>query len=200
MTCFPNLTPGKKSKMHALNYEINIYLNTRNGDTMLGQQKKSCNLFKAGGDSNTTLSIKAIDYRIRKACLPAKAGFIHQKCTDLDNLEFSSPKECLERITEITGKFSGRPSSARVIKDGNGQILLDKLDVRYRWKEYIQDLYSDNSRKQLTIKFSGELAGKLILEEVVSATKKTPKGRASGRDEIPADLYKILNEVGAETL
>ena len=142
---------------------------------------------------------KAIDQRIRKACLQVKADFIEKKRTELENLEYSSPKECHERIREFTGKFSECPSSAHVTKDGNGRSLFEKLDVRNTWKQYIQDLYSDNSRKQMTIKFSGEVSGQPILKEVVSAPKKTPKGRASRRDELPEDLYKTLNEVGAET-
>ena len=128
------------------------------------------------------------------AYLVVKAAIIDKKCAEVEALEHSSSKQCHERTREITGKFSGHSSATNFIRYRDGHILFDKEQILKRCKEYIQDFYSNSSRKVIT-ELSGEVTCELIMvDEVEKALMKVPNEKASGCDIVPADLYKLFKD------
>ena len=79
--------------------------------------------------------------------------------------------------------------------------MIEKGQIIERWKEYIEELYSDDDRLQETIKFGGELTGnKIEKDEIVKAMNTTKTDKAVGNDEIPVEMIRNLGNTGLDML
>ena len=98
-------------------------------------------------------------------------------------------------------------SHAQTLKASNGAILTAKEDIQKRWVEYCENLYKEEDStgdatdlllaedtfntemKQFTLQNGGEPLP--TSEEVQRAIDSLKCGKASGPDEIPAELLKL---------
>ena len=81
------------------------------------------------------------------------------------------------------------------IKDKNGRDPIDTEEIKMRWKEYTEELYEKDLNEP------GYYDGVVshpetdVLEwEVKGASRSTAVNKASGCDEIPAELFRSLKE------
>ena len=94
-----------------------------------------------------------------------------------------------------------KPKDSNVLKDKKGNIMIEKDQIFERWREYIEELYSDDERLQETIKFEGELTGnKIEKDEIVKAMNTMKTDKAIGNDEIPVKTIRNLGNTGLDML
>ena len=87
------------------------------------------------------------------------------------------------------------------IKDRNGRALTEAEDSKKRWQEYIKELYKkdlhnpDNHDGVIT-----HLEPDILECEVKWALGSTTTNKASGSDQIPAELFQILKNDAVKVL
>ena len=86
------------------------------------------------------------------------------------------------------------------IKDRNGMDLTEAEDIK-KWQEYKEELYNidlndpDNHDGVIT-----HLEPDILECKVKWVLRSITMNKASGGDEIPAELFKILNDDGVKVL
>ena len=87
------------------------------------------------------------------------------------------------------------------IKDRNGRDLTEVKDIKERWKEYTEELYKKdlhdphNHNGVVT-----HIEGDILECEVKWALGSATTNKASGGDEIPAELFQILKDDAVKVL
>ena len=97
----------------------------------------------------------------------------------------------------------GSDEMTRSIKDADGKLLLDPLEMDHRWKEYFQCLMnvSDINEQENEATILNDLLANenddqnnendiITMEELDSALKDMRKNKATGADDLPAEIYK----------
>ena len=85
------------------------------------------------------------------------------------------------------------------VKDKKGNILQTEHEVLTRWKEYISELYTDNSLEQYW-PIENETIERINEQEMEIITKKLLKGKATGTDDIPAEFIQCSGKKGIKTI
>ena len=99
-------------------------------------------------------------------------------------------RDLFKKIRDTKGTFHATMGS---IKDRNGLYLTEAEDIKKRWQEYTEELYkkdlhdSDNHNGVIT-----HLEPDILECEVKWVLGSIPMNKASGGDEIPVELFKIL--------
>ena len=87
------------------------------------------------------------------------------------------------------------------IKDRNGRYLTEAEDIKKRWQEYTEELYKkdlhnpDNHDGVIT-----HLVPDILECKVQWALGSINRNKASGVDEIPAELFQILKDDAVKVL
>ncbi|XP_063306434.1 uncharacterized protein LOC134607805 [Pelobates fuscus] len=90
---------------------------------------------------------------------------------------------------------------AKVIKDKNGRELTEEAQIKKRWQEYTEDLYRKdlNSSDDLN-SWSNEMEPEILESEGRWALGYLADNKAAGVDEIPIELFKILQDDAVKIL
>ena len=91
----------------------------------------------------------------------------------------------------------------RVIKDENGNVMVNLEAVLKTWKEYFQKLINEeNDRDPRTEEAKGvnEEVNCVSREEVKNALRRMKKGKAAGPDELPVEVWKCMGKIGIKFL
>ncbi|XP_008184880.1 uncharacterized protein LOC103309928 [Acyrthosiphon pisum] len=88
---------------------------------------------------------------------------------------------------------------SKIVKDRNGQLILDEGEIATRWKEYIEDLYEgligEDMNIENIIEANKDDLGPIITKcEFTKALKELKQGKAAGIDNIPAELLKNVGK------
>ena len=102
------------------------------------------------------------------------------------------------KIKDIKGTKVCTASNCFKAKDGN--LLMERDDVLNRWSEYnIEDLFQDDRGEKPIIK--KDMDGPPILKEgVCAAIRKMKHGKAVGPDNIPIEVFSVLEDIGIDFL
>ena len=79
----------------------------------------------------------------------------------------------------------------RVIKDENGNVMVNSEAVLKRWKEYFEKLMNgENNREPRTeeAEVVNEKANCVSREKAKNALRRMKKGKAVGPDELPVEV------------
>ena len=94
----------------------------------------------------------------------------------------------LDRQRDRAGKDE---QHLRVIKDGNGNVMVNSEAVLERWKEYFEKLMNEeNDRDSRTeeAEVANEEVNCVSREEVKHTLRRMKKGKAIGPDELPVEV------------
>ena len=80
------------------------------------------------------------------------------------------------------------------IKDKNGTDLVDAEETKKRWKEYTEELYKKDLNEPDYYDGAVSHPEPDILECEVKWAFRTAVNKASGYDEIPAELFKTVKD------
>ena len=132
-----------------------------------------------------------LNREVTDMCRNAKEDWMIQQCQEVEELDRGHKvKEMHNRVKELTTLKSWKRSSG-CIESKDGRILFEQKDVADRWVEYIAELY-DDERQLLSDK--NALTGKAILKsEVEAAIRAMKRGKATGPDEISAEVLAALD-------
>ena len=106
-------------------------------------------------------------------------------------------RDLFKKTRDTKGIFHAKMGS---IKDRNGRDLTEE-DIKKRWQEYTEELYKkdlhdpDNHDSVIT-----PLEPDILECEVKWALESITTNKASGGDEIPAELFQILKDDAVKVL
>ena len=91
----------------------------------------------------------------------------------------------------------------RVIKDKNGNVMVNSEAVLKRWKEYFDKLMNKENNRDPR-KEEAEVVNKDVncvsREEVKNKLRRMKKGKAAGPDELPVKVWKCMEKMGIRFL
>ena len=85
----------------------------------------------------------------------------------------------------------------RVLKDENGNVMVNLEAVLKRWKEYFEKLMNkENNKSHWTeeVEVVNEEVN-CISKEVKNALRRMKKGKVVGADELPVEVWKCIGEM-----
>ena len=99
-------------------------------------------------------------------------------------------RDLLKKIRDIKGTFHAKTVT---IKDRNGMDLTEAEDIKKRWKEYTEELYKKYLNDPVIPNgVITHLESDILESKVRWALGSITMNKASGGDEIPAELFQIL--------
>ena len=107
-------------------------------------------------------------------------------------------RDLFQKMRDTKGTFHAKVGS---MKDRNGMDLTEAEDIKKRWQEYTEELYKkdfydpDNHDGVIT-----HLEPDILECKVKWALGGITMNKASGGDEIPAELFQILKDAAARVL
>ncbi|EYC32507.1 hypothetical protein Y032_0003g1619 [Ancylostoma ceylanicum] len=139
--------------------------------------------------------------REAKKCVAIAKSQHHKELYDA--LNTSEGEKLLYRLmkarhrstTMVTGHLG-------IIKAANGNILRDPNDVMERWRQYFEQTFNEEFPHP-PIPFVKGVQGPVLPvapAEVSEAIRKMKPNKATGSDDIPTDVWKLIGESGAAWL
>ena len=102
----------------------------------------------------------------------------------------------LARQRDRAGKYV---QLVRVIKDENGNVMVNSEAVLKRWKEYFEKLMNEENNRDPRIE-KAEVVNKEVNCVCKKALRRMKKGKAVGPDELPVEVWKCMGEMGIKFL
>ena len=128
-----------------------------------------------------------------------KKAFLSDQCKEIEeNNRMGRTRDLLKKIRDTKGTFHAKMSS---IKDRNGMDLTEAEDIKKRWQEYTEELYTkdlhdpDNHDGVIT-----HLEPDILECEVKWALESITMNKAGGGDGIPVELFQILKDDAVKVL
>ena len=141
------------------------------------------------------MAFKEAKKRAKKEVAKAKA--IAMKEVE-EEIETPGGERKLYRIAKAQDKASKDFTQIKQIKDERGAVLSDESKIKERWGDYFEHLLNEENPR--AVYGDGEpnenLTPAISREEVVKALRKMKKGKATGPDNIPVEVWKSLGEEG----
>ena len=127
-----------------------------------------------------------------------KKVFLSGQCKELEeNNRMGKTRDLLKKIRDTKGTFHAKIGT---IKDRNGMGLTEAEDIKKRWQEHrrtIQkDLHDPNNHDGVIT----HLEPDILESEAKWALGSITMNKASGGDEIPAELFQILKDGAVKVL
>jgi retron-type reverse transcriptase len=141
---------------------------------------------------------RRLNNKLRRSTEKAREKWWEEQCRDIEELQKIGRHD---KVYEKVKKITKRATTGRgiAVEDEEGKLLQDANEVRRRWKEYVEDLYQSKDRPTEIMEDSymgdGEdLGPKVLREEVLAAINELKNNKATGIDNIPAEILKGLGE------
>ena len=118
-------------------------------------------------------------------------------------LETKEGEKELYRLARQRNRAGKDVQHVRVIKDENGNVMVNSEAVLKRWKEYFEKLMNEeNNREPRTeeAEVVNEEVNCVSREEVKNALRRMKKGKAVGPDELAVEIWKCMGEMGIKFL
>ena len=118
-------------------------------------------------------------------------------------LETKEGEKELYRLARQRNRAGKDVQHVRVIKDENGNVMVNSEAVLKRWKEYFEKLMNEeNNRDPRTeeAEVVNEEVNCVSREEVKNALRRMKKGKAVGPDELPVEVWECMREMGIKFL
>ena len=139
--------------------------------------------------------MKILKRSTMKAVAMAKGRAYNDLCARLETKEGEKELYRLARQRDRPGKDV---QHVRVIKDENGNVMVNSEAALKRWKEYFEKLMNEeNNRDPRTeeTEVVNEEVNCVSREEVKNALRRMKKGKAVGPNEFPVEVWKCMGEM-----
>ena len=119
-----------------------------------------------------------------------------------DKLETKEGEDQIYRIAKNRAKQKKDITQVAVIKDKEGNILIEEMKIKRRWHEYFKELLNEeNERDELEkVEVVSGPVEEFSEEEVKNAVREMKTGKASGPSGISAEYFKYLDSDGLKCL
>ena len=118
-------------------------------------------------------------------------------------LEIKEGEKELYRLARQRNRAGKDVQHVRVIKDENGNVMINSEAVLKRWKEYFEKLMNkENNREPRTeeAEVVNEEVNCVSREELKNALRRMKKGKAAGPHKLPVEVWKCIGEMGIKFL
>ena len=144
----------------------------------------------------STLEYWRLDREIRRECTEAKDSWLNEKCDEIEKLSDIDKNVMYTKIKELTGGPRNRSNIA--IKKSNGEVAVDREEVKQRWHEYTSELFDDD-REPFELEVT-EDGLPIQRGEVEAAMKQMKRGKAIGEDGVAMEMVEALGAWGSEVV
>ena len=119
-----------------------------------------------------------------------------------ENIDTREGEKTIYRIAKQRAEAKRDIKEKKVIKDQQGEVLTDGEKIKERWGEYYTTLLNkENQRDELEDTPPVEdPVEELTRKEIKDAIKAMKKGKAAGCSGVSADMIKILEKSGVDTM
>ena len=128
-----------------------------------------------------------------------KKDFLSDQCKEIEeNNRMGKTRSLFKKIRDTKGIFHAKKGT---IKDRNNMDLTKAEDIKKRWQEHKEELYTkdlhdpDNHNGVIT-----HLESDILEFKVKWALGSITRNRASGGDGIPVELFQILRDDAVKVL
>ncbi|MCJ8748268.1 hypothetical protein PDJAM_G00163190 [Pangasius djambal] len=137
---------------------------------------------------------KELQRRVKREVSKAKQEAYDELYTRLDTREGQKDLYRLVRQRDRDGKDV---QQVRVIKDRDGRVLTSEESVQRRWKEYFEELMNEENEREKRVEevTSVEQKDTIRKDEVRKALKRMKSGKAVGPDDIPVEVWKVVQDM-----
>ena len=117
-------------------------------------------------------------------------------------LETKENEKELYRLARQRNRAGKDVQHVRVIKDENGNIMVNSEAVLKRWKEYFEKLMNEENNREPRTEEAEVVNEEVncVSREVRNALRRMKKGKAVGPDELPVEVWKCMREMGIKFL
>ena len=118
-------------------------------------------------------------------------------------LEKKEGEKELYRLARQRDRAGKDVQHVRVIKNKNGNVMVNLEAVLKRWKEYFQKLINEENNKNPWTEEAEVVKEEVNCfnrEKVKNALRRMKKGKAVGPDELPVEVWKYMGEMGIKFL
>lgn len=154
---------------------------------------------KASGASMEKLNL--LSSEIQTACRRDRNMELNTICTELErHAQKLETRDLHIKIRTITKQF--KPKSWAIENSAGNAVTEIKLIVRV-WEEYCKSLFLDKQRlliPESKYAMPTEQEPSILRVEVEAAIKHLKCGKATGVDEIPIEIFKMMGDIGVDTL
>ena len=135
-----------------------------------------------------------------------KKAFLSDQCKEIEeNNRIGKTRDLFKKIRDTKGTFHTKMGS---IKDRNGMDLTEAEDIKKRWQEYTEELYTKEPYKKYLHNLDNHesvitpihLELDILECEVRWALGSIIMNKASGGDGIPVELFQILKDDAVKVL
>ena len=117
-----------------------------------------------------------------------------------EKLETTEGEKIIYRVAEARRKERQDVGELGVIKDENGNIIIDEENIKKRWKNYFSQLLNtENECGELeeVLPVEGPIVN-INVSEVENAIKRGKVNKAAGKSEVTMEMIKALEDLGKE--
>ena len=144
-----------------------------------------------------------LNNELRRETDEAREEWWEVKCDELEEYDKRGRSDLLyhevSRLTKTEKKVAIKNAA---INDDRGELRTEISEIKERWKEYMEELYSKSSKPRMEdFKLEEERQVEsdrkgpgLLIDEIHAAIKEIKNGKAAGVDDIPAEFLKLLDE------
>ncbi|XP_077301158.1 uncharacterized protein LOC143921680 [Arctopsyche grandis] len=138
---------------------------------------------------------------IRKKIKEAKEKDLEEKCHEIETMEkIHDHFNMHKKIKSVSGVINKNNNKSIYLKNKDGKFASNTAEKCNIWKEYIEENFQ-TQRTEPEIREGFQTSSLSILQsEVENAIKKAKNKKAPGKDSIPVELLKLLDEEGIRIL
>ena len=143
--------------------------------------------------------IHPFDAEFQRIARRDKKAFLRDQCKEIEeNNSMGKTRDLFQKLRDTKGIFHAKMST---IKDRNGRDLTEAEDIKKRWLEYTEELYTkdlhDPDNYDCVITY---LRPDILECEVKWTLGSITTNKASGGDGIPVELFQILKDSAVKVL
>ena len=149
---------------------------------------------------------RKLNNQLRRITDEAKLNYLENKCDEITTLERIGRYDLMYAKAKEFDENKSRNIRNKEFENELGIMVNDPTEVKIVWENYIQELYDKPHRpKEIALEKENEIdidsIGPNILKcEVRKAIQDMKRGKATGDDEIPVDILKLMGESGIDAL
>lgn len=145
------------------------------------------------------IKYKEIKNKITEECRKAKNNWLEENCKEIEYcLSKNNADRAYNKVKSLQTTLSTR---SNIVKDKQGNILFENDKVSERWKEYMEELYEGEEiqeddkyiEKEKDVN-PDELGPPITRDEFNFAMRNLSEKKATGVDEIPAEILKNIDD------
>ncbi|XP_072384560.1 uncharacterized protein [Diabrotica undecimpunctata] len=142
--------------------------------------------------NNETL-YNSIQKEIRRKIREAKSQHLAKHCHDIEELENRYDTfNMYKKVKEAADIFNKKQTA--LLQDEHGKVIFEVEDKLKQWDNYVTNVIFEDDRSSSPPDITNCDGPLITSSDVIKAIQSSKDGRATGPDEIPTEIYKLIND------